>query len=300
MPQYRIVGRRIASIPYAAGGAITIDLPRSYDYESIFLRLSGTSHVTVAAGAVRAEAPCQIVPRIEVIADGKNTLFSAPFWATSLGRYDRALIESGARACTPPSGFAIADYAYEAIGCIDFMTQDGLRAKDSNLRTRGFSMFQLRATFGQPGDIFTAGTVSHTGTPTLEVYTQELVELPDAKGQFSTPSSLRKVSQQRIATAASNTALDMMLPAGNYVKSVVLRTEGNTTAGEPSTAQLNSAKLQSGLDVRADMSGAQIRAKNNADYGQLTSGYYVLDVTSRGRAPSHLSDLWDLTGQPQP
>lgn len=298
--QYRIQ-RKIATISVTAGGFATIDLPRSYDYETLFLRLSGTANVTAGATSVRAEAPCQWVPRVTVVADGKNNLFNAPFWYASLGSYDRSLLESGARATTPPSGVAIAAYAVEAIATIDFATVDGVRSKDSNFRTSGLSLFQLQVTFGNPGDIFVGGTVSFTGTPTIDVFSSELVEVPDDKtGAITTPIALKKISYQELAFTSSNANMEVRLPAGNQIRSVVVRGEGFTTAGEPQTTVLNNIQLVSGVDVRFNLAAANVRAKNNADYGQLTAGYYVADVCAVANRSVQLSELWDVSGQTEP
>ena len=300
-PQYRI-RRRINTIQVTAGGQITIDLPRDYDYEAIMVRLSGTANVTVIATSVRAEAPCQWVPRLEIIADGKNTLFNAPLWFAALGSYVRpGAIASGARVTTPPTAVAVAAYPVEALGVIDFMTVDGVHPKDTNFRPSGLSLFQLRATFGNPGDIFVGGTVSFTGTPTLEVFAVQLVEQPDPQtGQYAQPIALKKVSTQIAAVPSSNSAQEIRLPAGNFIKSVLLRADGGTTAGEPSTAVVNGLILQNGVDVRFNLSGAQVRQLNNMDYGAITSGYYIADVTSKGRADVNLSELWDCTNPAEP
>ena len=304
MRQYRVL-RKAPTINIVAGQTLPIDLPRSYDYETIFLRLSASLQVTVAATSVRAEAPLQLVPRLVVIADGKSVLFNAPMWACSLGRIERDLNQSGARATTPPSGTGVATYAVEAIGAIDLATIQGTRPKDSNFRTSALSMFQLIGTFGQPGDPFVGGTVNFSGQPTLEVFTQEMIELPDidpATGQakFTSPVMLKKVSFLQQAFAASNANAEQRLPAGNLMQSVLLRAEGSATAGEPSTAVINNAILQSGLDVRHNLTGAQVRAKNNADFGSVTAGYYMLDLTRNGPLGERLTELWDLTGQVEP
>jgi hypothetical protein len=297
--QYRIQ-RKVASIPIVAGGFGLQDLPRSYDYEALFFRISASVQVTVAATTVRAEAPTQIVPRVEVVSDGKNTLLSAPFWAISLANVWRDIIFSGARVTTPPSAVGVATYAVEAIGVHDFMTVDGTRPKDSNFRTSALSMFQTRLTFGQAGDVFVGGTVNFTGTNVVDVFTAEIVELPATDGSYSLPIALKKVSFFSQAFTVSNANAEMRLPSGNLVKSVVVRTDGGTTAGEPST-QINNLKLQSGVDVRMDLSGAMLRAKNNADFGgTILSGYYIGEVTSKGPARINLSDLWDVTGQAEP
>jgi hypothetical protein len=301
MKQYRVL-RKIGTLQVVAGGFAELDLPRAYDYESIFLRLSGSVQVTTNCTSVRAEAPCQLVPRVEVTAEGKNTIFSAPFWALSIGRYERGLVESGARVTTPPSAATVATYAVEALGVIDFATIDGARPKDSNFRSNGLSLFKVRCTFGQPIDVFVpgAGVVVFSGVPTVEVFSAEIVELPDAQGKFTTPIALRKVTWLRAATPASNSNFDIRLPAGNNIKSVLVRTEGNTTAGEPSTAQLNGLLLQAGLDTRYNLTGPQIRHKNNADYGQIQAGYYIADLLSKGAVHVNLSELWDLTGAVEP
>ena len=300
--QYRLQ-RKIATMPIVAGSFGLQDLPRAYDYESLFLRINASIQISVAVvTSVRAENPCQIVPRVEVIADGKNTLFSAPFWYCSLGRYTRSLTQSGARAVTPISSTAIATYAVEAIGVVDFMVEDGSRPKDSNFRTSALSLFQLRLTYGQAVDTVVQGgaTVAFSGSPTVDVFSSEIVELPDDQGNYSNPIALKKVSYQQISVPASNSALKLNLPAGNLIKSVFYRADGLVTAGEPSAAVFNNMILQSGVDVRLNLAGANLRAKNNADYGQLTAGYYVGDLCSAGESRIKLSDLWDVTGQAQP
>jgi hypothetical protein len=297
--QYRIQ-RKVASMPITANGFLTQDLPRAYDYEALMLRISASLQVTVLATSVRAEAPCQLVPRVEVISNGKNNEFSAPFWFASLGNVTRYLTASGARATTPPSGVAVATYATEAIGVIDFMNHDGERPKDSNLRTSRLDLFQLRLTYGAAGDAFVGGTVAYSGSPVVDVFTQELVELPDAQGNYSTPFAKKKVSYQEIALTSSNANQEIRLPAGNLIRSVMMRFDGSTTAGEPSTAVLNNAQLVSGQDVRLNLSAAQLRAKNNADLGQVTAGYYNADVMAKGKGFTQLTDLWDVTNQAEP
>jgi len=298
--QFRIK-RTYSSIPVVAGGFATIDLPRGYDYESIHIRLTGSVQVTTLATAVRAEAPCQAIARVEVVADGRNTLYSAPFWACVLGKYDRpSMLESGARVTTPPSGVAVATYAIEALGVVDFMTPDGERAKDSNFRTDGLQLFQLRLTFGNPGDLFVGGVAAFVAGLAVEVTTVEMVELPDAKGERTTPMALKKVSFQEIAVPTTNANQEIRIPAGNMIKSVLLRTEGGVTAGEPGATVLNNLQVFSGVDVRANIKAGSIRGQNNNDYGQLTPGYYIVDLARNGSGTARLSELWDVTNQAEP
>lgn len=299
--QFRIK-RTYATVAAVAGQFATIDLPRGYDYESLHIRAYGTVNVTAAATSVRAEAPCQCISRVEVVADGRNTLFSAPFWFATLGKYDRPnMLESGARATTAPTAAAIASYPFEANGVVDFATVDGERSKDSNFRTDGLQLFQCRLTFGNALDMFVPGAGAATFTTfNVEISTVEMVELPDANGQRTTPVALKKVSFQEIAVPTTNANQEIRLPAGNMIKSVILRTEGGVTAGEPGATVLNRAQVFSGVDVRVNSLGAAIRGQNNNDYGQLTAGYYIMDLSRSGSPTAKLSELWDVTRQAEP
>ncbi len=299
--QFRIK-RTYATKAAQAGGFDTIDLPRGYDYESIHVRAYGTVQVTTAATSVRAEAPVQCIPRLELVADGRNTLFSAPFWFATLGKYDRPnMLETGARVTTAPTAATVASYPFEANGVIDLATIDGERPKDSNFRTDGLQLFQLRLTYGQAIDMFVAGAgVAAFTAFNIEISTVEMVELPDANGNRTTTVALKKVSFQELAIHTTNANQEVRLPAGNMIKSVLLRTEGGTTAGEPGATVLNRLQVFSGVDVRVNSFGAAIRGQNNNDFGQLTAGYYVADLSRSGSPTARLSDLWDVTKQAEP
>lgn len=295
-PQYR-VSRKIGSIPVTANGFATLDLPRVYDYETIFLRINGTIHCTTGGTAVRAEAPCQIVPRVEVIADGKNTLVSVPFSIAALGNVWRDMEQYGARALTPPTAATAADYVVEALAAIDFSIIDGVRPKDTNYRSAGLSLLQLRLTFGGAADVFTGSAVATYSNMFVDVFTVETVELPDANGNYTMPLALKKQSYQEIGLTASNANQEIRLPAGNLIRGCVIRAE---ISGEPSTAVLNNIQLVSGLDVRMNLTAAQLRAKNNMDYGQVPAGYYIVDMMTNGPMNAQMSNAWDVTGQSEP
>lgn len=295
--QYRIK-RKIGSVAVVAGGFATLDLPRAYDYESIILRINGDVVVAVAGGgAVRAEAPSQVVTRAEVIADGKNNLFSVPFAAAAIGNFGRNIQQNGARVMTPPTAQTAATYTVEGIACLDFAMVDGIRPKDTNYRTSALSLFQLRLSFGSAGDLFTvAGTASFSNMY-VDVFTVEMIELPDAAGAYSMPLALKKTSYQELAITASNANQEVRLPAGNLIRGCVIRA---TSAGEPVTTIINNIQVASGIDVRMNLSGAQVRAMNNADYGYVRPGYYVIDFMRNGDNNAKLSDAWDVTGQAEP
>jgi hypothetical protein len=294
--QFRIQ-RLIASVAVVAGQPATLDLPRAYDYEALHLRLNGNVNVTTAYTTVRPEAPAQAISRVELVADGRNTLFSAPFWYCVQGKYDRPNFLGAATMNTPPSAATIANYAVEAQGIVDFQSPDTIRGKDSNFRTSALQLWQLKLTFGNPGDMFTGAGVAAFSNLFVEVSSSEMIELPDANGNRTTPNLLKKVSYQEIALPANNVNQEVRLPAGNLIKSVMVRTE---VSGDPSAAVLNNVMAFSGTDVRVKMSGAGLRKKNQVDFGFNQTGYYVADFVRSGDGAGNLSELWDVTKQAEP
>lgn len=296
MKQYRLK-RVVALINVVEGQFATFELPRGMDYESLTLRLSGTINVTVAGAAVRAEAPCQLVPRVDISSNGQLTHYAAPLWHSVFGGQENSPNANRAKSpAVPPTAAAIAAYAVEATGVINFNTPDGERPKDSNLATVGFTLFTLRLTFGTANACFT-GAPTSTFTGTVEVSTSELVEEVAADGSRTMPVLLKKVTTQEVAAAASTDSHEILLPSGNLFRSALIRAEGAT--GEPSLTMLTKMRLESNNDVRLNLSNAALRYENAKTHGWMTDGYYLMDLAKSGNF-ARLSELWDLSNQAQP
>lgn len=295
--QYRIK-RRIALLNTlnAENTIQTIDLPRGYDLESIYFYMTGGGTLSVAGSAVRAEAPLPLIKRIELIADGKNTICSAT--PTLLNR--AGLLRNGQLGqLVAPSDATAAARTFSCAFVLDQQLVDGLRTKDSNLRTSGMQLLQLRITFGQYTDIFT-GTPSGglTGSNSLDITTVETVELPDADGNISRPLYVLKRTYQDIAVPTSNSNQEVNLPVGNFLRSVALRSEGSVTAGEPSDTVINFVTLRSGVDVRFSCGWFQMIRMAQQDYNVTTrpTGIGIADLMSNGSgAGVRATDAWDLT-----
>lgn len=291
--QYRIK-RRIAQQAVAENGVVTIDLPRGYDYETLLFRLYGGIQVTTNFTTVRAEAPAQLIKRIELVADGKNTIASVPFVLLNRANvFRRGQLGN----LTPPTAATIATYQVEATGALDQANMDGIRSKDSNLRTSGMSLLQLRFTFGAVADCFTGAGVGVLSNMFVDVFSSEMVELPDAKGEITTPLYLVKRAYQDISVQTSNANLQVVLPVGNILRGVVIRSYGLTTAGEPDNGVINNIQLASGVDVRFNLPGLDVRAMNKMDYQitTLPTGIYVVDLMEEGGYNTQASEGWDLT-----
>jgi hypothetical protein len=285
------IKRVAAKVPVTDNGTPTVDMPRNYDYESIYLRLYGGVQVTTNFASVRPEAPIQAFKRLELVLNGQTNVYSKP---GTLARVNPFRSQLGF--LTPPSGFVVATYQVEAALACDLALIDGLRPKDSNLRSAGLAMFQKKFTFGAAADLFTgAGVGIFTNTLFADVMTSEVKELPDDKGLVTSPIYLTKRSWLQFSPAAANANLKLPLPVGNYMRGVIIRC---TNAGDPSDAVLNNIILNSGVDVRYNMTYLDARAQNRLDYEQaVPTGFVVADLMSTGAARSgaHANDAWDLT-----
>lgn len=295
--QYRIK-RRIALLNTlnAENTIQTIDMPRGYDLESIYFYLQGGGTLTGAGTAVRAEAPMQLIKRIELIADGKNTIASVSGTLLRGGSWLRRGQLGGA---TAPADATAAARTFTAAFCLDQQMIDGMRSKDSNLRTSGMQLLQLRITFGAYIDLFTgapAGALN--GYNILDIGTSEIVELPDSDGNVSRPLYVQKRTYQDIACTSTNSNQEVNLPVGNFLRSVMFRAEGSAVAGEPSDTVVNYVTLRSGVDVRYSQSWYPGIRQNAQDYGITTrpTGFLLADLCSSGQLNGIKgADAWDLT-----
>jgi hypothetical protein len=176
-------------------------------------------------------------------------------------------------------------YAVELNGVLDQCLIDGIRPKDSNLRTSGMSLLQLRITTGAAVDLLT-GTPAGTMTAfSLNITTIETIELPDAKGVVTSPLYLQKRSYQDIAIPSTNANLQIALPIGNALRGVTLLA---TINGEPSNAVINNIQLASGVDVRVNMPGSQLQRMgtlDNVNQGILTNTTLWSSSTSGPHRP---------------
>lgn len=297
--QYRI-RRLIAQVPFTENGFYSQDLPRGYDIEHVGVRFNGTINITtlVAAG-YRAEAPVQLLKRIEIIADGKNTIASVR--GDVMNRSQAAFRKGQNGTLTPPSATGVAAYPnVNASLVIDQNIPDGVRPKDSNLRTSGMQLLQIKFTFGQVSDMFKPGAGAGNATVSfVDIWTSELVEIADPNDKsVTTPLYLRKRSYQDIAVVTSNAALDVQLPIGNVMRGVVLRAEGLTTAGEPDDTVLQNVILRSLTDVRLNMPYLDLREQNKFDYAVTTlpTGICIADIMCSGQESGvRATEGWDLT-----
>ncbi len=291
-PQTRIK-RRVSSTTFTDNQRVSIDLPRDYDLEAVMIRISGSTTLTVAGTAVRAEAPLQLLKFISLKANGTDLLDGLPgTMAHRLGAFRRGQLAP----LTPPGAATVSTQAFAGVVMLDRCVIDGIRSKDGNFPTRGLSSFQLEIQFGAATDLFTG---SPTGTiaagATVEVFVIQSKEEP-IDGKFTLPKVVSKRTHLDLAFASTNTNFIQRLNTGNILRGLVIRAAGASTAGEPSNTGLNNVKIVQGNEVLLDLTAAALQAMNAQDYeiSSIPTGYYFVDFMGMGAPANKLSDALDM------
>jgi hypothetical protein len=291
-PQQRIksfVGRQT----FTDSSRLVFDLPRDYDYESLIIRISGTTTLSVAGSAVRAEAPLQLLKFISVKANGTDLLDGVNgMIAHRLGIFRRGQLAP----LTPQAAATATAQAFAGVVILDRAVIDGIRSKDGNFPSRGLSTFQLELAMGLATDCFTGTPTGTVTAGTVEVFAIRIVEDVGADGRMTLPRVVTKRTQLTRTYASANSNDQIRLNTGNIYRGLLIRSYGYTTANEPSDSGLNNIKVQVGNQVIADLTYAALRAMNACDYelSSVPTGYAVLDFMNMGGPAGKLSDCLDL------
>jgi len=289
---------RVGNIPFTDNGVATIDLPRGFLGRSLFCRLSGTVTVGVAnATAIVAESPYPLIRRLEIIADGRDTIKSLT------GQQLRAFTSfyyGGLPPFTVP-GVAIGAQPFAAFFVVPFESPLARSPIDTLLDTRRYEQIQLRITWGVGNGAAGATTDLLDGAPT----TTQVVSncgLDVSMFQTAEPSGelfslFRQTYQEQIFTA-STTDFDFNIPVGNTIRSLLLR----ATTGDLVTAagQIPTNAIIQDISLIADSAhfpvnrvlGAIVQEANAAEYRitdptsaaglTVPAGYYLLDFAEDG------------------
>ena len=169
---------------------LSFQLQRNYDYETIFVRLSGSATLPVAlpAGsngfkpALRSDAPCGLISNVQLIVEGRNTLINLPFQVlnqanvrrprnffsvTNVDTYGATQNPGLVRNVATASSVLTENTTinFEATIQIDLQSVLGMRAKDSVLRSGGLQTFELRLTTVDSTGLFYQPTATLLTTP---------------------------------------------------------------------------------------------------------------------------------------
>lgn len=287
----RFIGRQT----WTDNSRLVFDLPRDFDYESVVIRVAGTSTLTVAGSAVRAEAPLHALKFISLKANGTDLLDGVSgIMAHRFGAFRRGQLPP----VTAPSDATTAARTFACVVILDRAVIDGIRAKDGNFPSRGLSTFQLELQMGAANDFFTGTPTGTISAATVEVACVQTNEQPGADGKRTLPRVVTKRTQATYPYPTTNANSQIRLNTGNLTRGLILRCYGAATAGEPSDAVVNNVRIRQGNQILFDLPYAVIRAMNAADLDIITlpTGYCYVDFMNMGGPAGKLSDCMDMRG----
>lgn len=337
------IKRLIASQPFVANSQVVFqNLPRNYDAEGYMVQISGsiTTPVALPAGsntfkpALRTDSPFGLIPRVELIAEGRQTLVSCPAYVLGIANvwrrrawYSPMDANTFAQVQTPgltrnvatASTALVENVTLPFVGTffIDLQSINGMRAKDSAFRTGGLQTLELKLTtsdssglFYQPGATLlttpfsapaigatlaaTLGTVVVLNPTTVRLFSCELQELLGANEQTSLPGYVKRISHQDVPIASANSNLEIQLPTDNYMEAIIL---SSRIGGEGVDTIINNIQLKRGVDVRLNLVDNDLMALNERDYSHPRfPGEYVCDLMTSGAVYDKIADAWNLQG----
>jgi hypothetical protein len=269
----------------------TIDLPRGPHIEAVELRIGGTINHSVAWTAARNSAPYLFLRRADWVLNSNVTMDSLSGSQLLQHQFTRR----GLPASTTPA-FALGATSFEASYFLDRVMIDGMRPKDSYLKTDvGVSNNQLRLQFGAIGDMFTgAGTSTYTSV-TASVHVYDYQEARDASGNTPTPLYYLKRNGYQQSISAAGNGQQIKVNTGNRLRYISVRVL-NATTREPDASLVTAFKLQRAGDTRVDINATDLQRLNQASYGvAMPTGQYVIDLANIGALGGVLySEFWPV------
>lgn len=324
------VKREIYNAAWSPTTVVSIPLPRNYDLETLYVTITGTVNYPAAlvAACVRFDAPFGLFQRVELVAEGRQTLFSVPGYVLGISNarrhkrpFYRERAETFTTVHTPPLQYTSpttsmpvsTSVPFSGMFCIDLQNIAGVRPKDSNLRTGGLQTLDLRLTLADITTMFYpaassvtpfAAPTPSTALPTLTGYSMtpgvlvvassEMQEMRNSQDKISTPTFVQRWSHADYNAQAIQNDFQMLLPTDNFIGQCFVTTK---VGGESVDGMINRIKLARGVDVRYNKTRNTFQGTANTDYDwYLPQGHYIADLMGSGQPGIKIADCWNVQG----
>lgn len=280
--------RRIGVTEYVASGVDTLDLPRKNLYRFLTLNVDGELTITTAGAPVLKTggmgSALKMVPRVEVIANGRDTIKSLAADAIAA----KNMFLYGSKPVLTETGITAASHAFGGIIVLPFAMPKAVREIDTFLNSGRLSTLELRVTYGAAGDMFSTDPTTFTiDKVDVEVHVDESIRLDGKDEPYSAYKEL--YIEKDVVAAASE--FQILLPVGNRYRGFLLEAESD---GNLVNTIINKVTIKSGTDVyRAkefDVLQGENAIRNDLE-AQTFIGYGYIDFCPEGR----LVDALDAT-----
>lgn len=235
--------RRVGSAAYTSAGSVsTIELPRNYNYRKLHCRIAGTNTTAggTAGGAIHPHAAHRSIARLELIANGRDTIMSISGEALKIMN----ILDYG---CVPqftnPSAITAAAYSFDASFIIDLALIRSIRPIDTLFPAAGLSTLDLKITWGAGLDMFTGSlTITSATISACELVVSSFEEVGAIPGGVGV-NKLYMID--RTITGAS-TNYQIQIPVGNLYRGLLIHTKVDEV---PVDTILDGVRVESGTEV---------------------------------------------------
>lgn len=272
------VPRRVGQINFTQENqTLSLDLPRKNFYRQLFLRLTVVDNITtLGAPVLFANTPSQFLKRIEVIADGKDTIKSINARALLFKNFFNFSTYPRRTVPTPAAGLN----TWTLTLLLPFTVPRSIREADCLLDSGKLSTFELRLTGGQCSDLYsTAPTARAFSSASVEVILHEAIKL-DTKPV--NPSVYKELSLQRQLTATA-TEFQLLLPVGNLYRGFMIEAIADNV---PVNTIIQEIQIRSGTQVYYKAPWNNVREMNALLNNMETvafDGYAYVEFCPEGR-----------------
>lgn len=290
--RYRRVDAATSSISMSPGNTVSTELQRSLLGRYLTCRLNGTINYS-GATTVLAEGPPLTIARLELIADGRKTLWSAS--GPSLFRLSHIL--RGKQGEFVPITTATGPQSFSSSFLIDLHAQRMVSPIDSYFDPRIYEKVELRVTWAAATAMGTGGTLASGYSGTLDITYQQTAIGAD-RVAFN-----KIVTTDIVQPGAATTAFTQRVSRIGLLSGVLIR--ALTAGGVPSDTMVNKLSLRSdnnflhydnitfkmlqvrnAMEYQIDIPGAAANAS-----GVMPVGYAFVDLTEDGMIASALNAL---------
>jgi hypothetical protein len=296
---FRNVLRRLDNVIGGEGLVKSLDLPRKDLYRQLLLRLYANVNITtLGAPVLYAHSPSKYLKRIELIADGKDTIKSINMKAMVLKNFFHF---SRYPARTVPA-LATGDNKFYQTIVLPCALPRAVREIDTLIDSGRLSTFNLQLSFGAKADIFATAPTAYT-LANLECKVH-LLESLNVENKPLTFGVYKETYIEKEVTQTQN-EFQVLLPVGNVYRGFLIEAE---VAGDPNDLVINSVQLRSGTTVFFKSEWLDLRdfcATNMNMETQSFTGYAYIDFCPEGRIVdalnasqlSMLEAIFDVTKQ---
>lgn len=298
---FRNQWRRLDNIVGGENLVKSLDIPRKELLREILLRLYININITTLGSPVlHAHVPAKWLKRIELIADGRDTIKSINMQALMLKNFFN--FTTYPRRTVPT--LAVGDNKFYQTVLLPLNLPRAVREIDTLVNTGRLSTFILQATFGGKADGFiTAPTTYTMANAEIEVHLHEAINInvPQEKLNFSV---FKEMTLEKEVTQTQN-EFQILLPVGNVYRGFLIEAEIN---GAPADNVINEIQIRSGTTVFYKGRFLAIREMNALKHKMETqsfTGYAYIDFCPEGRMVdaldasklSMLEAIFDVTKQ---